>query len=68
MEVKSVRHPVVDIPEPVSRPMWYALPRNQDMINTITAHTPRGLYNERMGTLCCESDYVACFEPAAPPI
>ena len=26
--------------------LWYELPRNQDMINTITAIAPRGVYND----------------------
>ncbi|MDF1552252.1 MAG: MMPL family transporter [Deferrisomatales bacterium] len=25
---------------------WYALPRNQSMVNTITSNAPRGLYND----------------------
>ncbi|MFH0728063.1 MAG: MMPL family transporter [Pseudomonadota bacterium] len=32
-------------------PKWYAIPRNQDMINTITAHAPRGLYNDSFDLL-----------------
>lgn len=32
-------------------PKWYALPRNQAMINTITAHAPRGLYNDSFDLL-----------------
>jgi predicted RND superfamily exporter protein len=30
---------------------WYDLPRNQDMINTITARAPRGLYNDSCNLL-----------------
>jgi predicted RND superfamily exporter protein len=30
---------------------WYDLPRNQDMINTITANGPRGLYNDSCNLL-----------------
>jgi len=31
--------------------MWYALPRNQDMLNTVTSRSPRGLYNETCSLL-----------------
>ncbi len=34
-----------------ANPKWYALPRNQAMINTITAHAPRGLYNDSFDLL-----------------
>jgi uncharacterized protein len=30
---------------------WYDLPRNQDMINTITSKAPRGLYNDTCNLL-----------------
>ena len=30
---------------------WYELPRNQDMINTITSKAPRGLYNDTCNLL-----------------
>jgi predicted RND superfamily exporter protein len=30
---------------------WYDLVRNQDMLNTVTASAPRGLYNESCGLL-----------------
>jgi predicted RND superfamily exporter protein len=32
-------------------PKWYELIRNQDMLNTVTAGAPRGLYNETCGLL-----------------
>ncbi|MES2264876.1 MAG: MMPL family transporter [Pseudomonadota bacterium] len=32
-------------------PKWYELLRNQDMLNTVTAGAPRGLYNESCGLL-----------------
>ncbi|MEO8524336.1 MAG: MMPL family transporter, partial [Caldimonas sp.] len=32
-------------------PKWYELVRNQDMINTVTAGAPRGLYNDACGLL-----------------
>lgn len=30
---------------------WFSIPRNQDMINTITSNSPRGLYNDNCGLL-----------------
>ncbi|MFH0727674.1 MAG: MMPL family transporter [Pseudomonadota bacterium] len=30
---------------------WYSMPRNQGMVNTITAQAPRGLYNETLNLL-----------------
>ncbi|WP_075791023.1 efflux RND transporter permease subunit [Massilia putida] len=32
-------------------PKWYELVKNQDMLNTVTAGAPRGLYNESCGLL-----------------
>jgi len=32
-------------------PRWYELVRNQDMLNTVTAGAPRGLYNDSCGLL-----------------
>ena len=32
-------------------PKWYELVRNQDMLNTVTAGAPRGLYNDTCGLL-----------------
>jgi len=32
-------------------PKWYELIRNQDMLNTVTAGAPRGLYNDTCGLL-----------------
>ncbi|MES2258242.1 MAG: MMPL family transporter [Pseudomonadota bacterium] len=32
-------------------PKWHDLPRSQDMLNTITANAPRGLYNETCSLL-----------------
>jgi predicted RND superfamily exporter protein len=34
-----------------ANPKWYELVRNQDMLNTVTAGAPRGLYNESCGLL-----------------
>ncbi|BAI74624.1 hypothetical protein AZL_a10930 (plasmid) [Azospirillum sp. B510] len=32
-------------------PKWYDLPRNRDMLNTITANAPRGLFNDNCSVL-----------------
>jgi predicted RND superfamily exporter protein len=34
-----------------ANPKWYELVKNQDMLNTVTAGAPRGLYNESCGLL-----------------
>jgi hypothetical protein len=34
-----------------ANPKWYELVKNQDMLNTVTAAAPRGLYNESCGLL-----------------
>jgi predicted RND superfamily exporter protein len=34
-----------------ANPKWYELLQNQDMLNTVTAGAPRGLYNESCGLL-----------------
>lgn len=39
-----VRHMMVGLNE--GAPRWYEMTRNQDMLNTVTANAPRGLYNE----------------------
>jgi len=34
-----------------ANPKWYELVKNQDMLNSVTASAPRGLYNESCGLL-----------------
>ncbi len=34
-----------------ANPKWYELVKNQDMLNSVTANAPRGLYNESCGLL-----------------
>ncbi|HEX5392754.1 MAG TPA: MMPL family transporter [Rhodocyclaceae bacterium] len=46
---RLVRQMMVGLNE--GAPRWYDMTRNQDMLNTVTAGAPRGLYNETCGLL-----------------